>query len=52
MEQEHVDLLELSTLRSALRSVMEEILDDKLVQGGVIEMVKKPHSSESGLIFC
>lgn len=30
MKHEHVDLLELSTLRSALRSVVEEIPDDKL----------------------
>lgn len=30
MKQEHVDLLELSTLRSALQSVVEEIPDDKL----------------------
>lgn len=29
MKREHVELLELSTLRSALRSVVEEILDDK-----------------------
>lgn len=30
MKQEHVDLLELSTLKSALQSVVEEIPDDKL----------------------
>lgn len=30
MKQEHVDLLELSTLRTALRSVVEEIPTDKL----------------------
>lgn len=30
MKHEHVNLLELSTLRSALRSVVEKIPDDKL----------------------
>lgn len=40
MKREHVDLLELSTLRSALRRVVEEILDDKLGQRGAMEMVK------------
>lgn len=40
MKQEHVDLLELSTLRSALRSAVEEILHDKLGQRGAMEMVR------------
>lgn len=42
MKQEHADLLELSTLRSALRSVVEEIPDDKLGRGGARKMVNKP----------
>lgn len=42
MKREHVDLLELSTLRSALRSVVEEIPDDKLGLGGARKMVNKP----------
>lgn len=42
MNQEHVDLLELSTLRSALKSVVEEIPDDKLERGGAMKMVNKP----------
>lgn len=33
MKREHVELLELSTLRSALRSIVEEIPDDKLGRG-------------------
>lgn len=40
MNREHVDLLELSTLRSALRSVVEEIPDDKLGQRGAMKIVK------------
>lgn len=35
-------MLELSTLKSALRSVVEEIPDDKLRQGGARKMVNKP----------
>lgn len=35
MKDEHVDLLELSTLKSALRSVVEEILDDKFRDKGI-----------------
>ena len=42
MKREHVDLLELSTLRSALRSVEEKIPDDKLGRGGAMKMVNKP----------
>lgn len=42
MKREHVDLLELSTLRSALRSVVEEIPDDKVGRGGAMKMVNKP----------
>lgn len=42
MKQEHVDLPELSTLRSALRSVVEEIPDDKLGRRGAMKMVNKP----------
>lgn len=41
MKQEHVDLLELSTLRSALRSVVEKIPDDTRREGA-IKMVNKP----------
>lgn len=40
MKQEHVDLMELSTLRSALRSAVEEIPHDKLGQRGAMEMVR------------
>lgn len=50
MKREHVDLLELSTLRSALRSVVEEIPDDKLGQRGAMKTVKKERRSEAGLI--
>lgn len=35
MKDEHVDLLELSTLKSALKSVVEEILDDKFGDKGI-----------------
>lgn len=45
MKEEHVDLLELSTLRSALRSVVEEIPHDKLGQRGAMEMVRNPQLS-------
>lgn len=45
MKQEHVDLLELSTLRSALRSVVEEISHDKLGQRGAMEMAGNPQLS-------
>lgn len=41
MKQEHVDLLELSTFRSALRSVVEGIPDDKLGRRGAIKMFNK-----------
>lgn len=37
MKGEHADLLELSTLRRALRSVVEEIPRDKLGQRGAME---------------
>lgn len=37
MKDEHADLLELSTLRRALRSVVEEIPRDKLGQRGAME---------------
>lgn len=37
MKAEHADLLELSTLRRALRSVVEEIPRDKLGQRGAME---------------
>lgn len=51
MKDEHVDLLELSTLKSALRSVVEEILDDKF---GDKEIPRRCffflNNSESGLI--
>lgn len=50
MKREHVDLLELSTLRSALRSVVEEIPDDKLGRGGARKMVNKPQFLS--LILC
>lgn len=43
MKREHVELPELSTLRSALRSVVEEIPDDKVRRGGAGMMVNKPH---------
>lgn len=42
MKREHVDSLELSTLRSALRRVVEEIPDDKLGRGAV-KLVNKAH---------
>lgn len=47
MKDEHVDLLELSTLRSALGSVVEEILDDNFRDK---ETVFFPDNSESGSI--
>lgn len=47
MEDEHVDLLELSTLRSALGSAVEEILDDNF---GDKETVFFSDNSKSGLI--
>lgn len=37
MKGEHADLLELSTLRRALRSVVEEIPRDKSGQRGAME---------------
>lgn len=37
MKGEHADLLELSTLKRALRSVVEEIPRDKLGQRGAME---------------
>lgn len=37
MKGEHADLLELSTLRRALRSVVKEIPRDKLGQRGAME---------------
>lgn len=43
MKREHVELLELSTLRSALRSVVEEIPHDKMERGGAGMMVNKLH---------
>lgn len=54
MKREHVDPLELSTLRSALRSVVEEIPDDKLGQRGAMKIVKKKKQrrSKAGLIQC
>lgn len=42
MKQEHADLLELSTLKIALRSVVEEIPDDKMGRGGAVTVVNKP----------
>lgn len=45
MKREHVDPLELSTLRSALRSVVEEIPDDKLGQRGAMKIVKKKNNA-------
>lgn len=47
MEDEHVDLLELSTLRSALGSAVEEILDDNF---GDKETVFFSDNSKSGSI--
>lgn len=49
MKDEHVDLLELSTLRSALRSVVEEIPDDNFRDK---ETVFFSNNSESGSISC
>ena len=43
MKGEHAELPELSTLRSALRSVVEEIPHDKLERGGAGMMVNKLH---------
>ena len=43
MQGEHAELPELSTLRSALRSVVEEIPHDKLERGGAGMMVNKLH---------
>lgn len=39
MKGEHADLVELSTLRRALRSVVEEIPRDKMGQKGAMEVV-------------
>lgn len=42
MKKEHADLLELSTLRSALSGAVEETPDDKLGQRGAGKMLDKP----------
>lgn len=46
MKREHMDLLDLSTLKSALRSVVEGITDE-LGRGGARKMVNKLSSSDS-----
>lgn len=45
MDDEHVDLLELSTLRSALGSAVEEILDDNFGDKETVFFSDHPKSS-------
>ena len=51
MKREHVDLLELSTLRGALRSVVEEIPDERSWDKEVPERWLTNRGSESGSIL-